>query len=108
MKGVKTKIVLAPFKAWFKLGGRIANEGPFTLSSDSLVAYTAIDKAQRKAMYVSYLKRGSYPGGNGFWGDPLPTIYKGTFIVNVSYEAVDGAIAYVSSDDLKLWRKATE
>ena len=108
MKGVKTKIVLAPFKAWFTFGKQIAPEGAFTLSSDSLVAYTAIDKAQRKAMYVSYLKKGSYPGGNGFWGDPLPTIYKGTFIVNVSYEAVDGAIAYVSSDDLKLWRKATE
>ena len=107
MKGVKTKIALAPFKAWFKLGGQIANEGPFTLSSDSLVAYTALDKAQRKAMYVSYLKKGWYPGANAFWGDPLPNINKGTFIVNVSYEAVDGAVAYVS-DDLKLWRKATE
>lgn len=107
MKGVKTKIVLAPFKAWFKLGGQIAKEGPFTLSSDSLVAYTALDKAQRKAMCVSYLKKGSYPGANGFWGDPLPTIFKGTFIVNVSYKAVDGGVAYVS-DDLKLWRKATE
>jgi hypothetical protein len=107
MKGVKTKIALAPFKAWFKFGRQIAKEGSFTLSSDSLVAYTAADEAQRKAMYVSYLKKGSYPGGNGFWGDPLLTIYKGTFIVNVSYEAVDGAIAYIS-DDLKLWRKATE
>lgn len=107
MKGVKTKIALAPFKAWFKFGGKIAGEAPFSLSSDCLVAYTAKDEAQRKAMYVSYLKKGSYPGGNGFWGDPLPTIYKGTFIVNVSYEAVDGAIAYIS-DDLKLWRKATE
>ena len=108
MKGVKTKIALVPFKAWFTFGKQLAPEGAFTLSSDSLVAYTAINEAERKAMYVSYLKRGSYPGGNGFWGDPLPTIYKGTFIVNVSYEAVDGAIAYVLSDDLKLWRKATE
>ena len=107
MKGVKTKIVLAPFKAWFTFGKQIAPEGAFTLSSDSLVAYTAVDKAKRNVMAVSYLKRGSYPGGNHFWGDPLPTIGKGTFIVNVSYEAVDGAIAYVS-DDLKLWQKATE
>ncbi|MFW5600954.1 MAG: hypothetical protein ACOCOC_06950 [Prevotella sp.] len=108
MKGIKTKIVVAPFKAWFTFGGQIADEGGFTLSSDSLVAFTALDEAERKAMYVSYLKRGSYPGGNSFWGDPCPGVYKGTFIVKVSYEAVDGAVAYVSSDDLKLWRKATE
>lgn len=107
MKGMKTKIVLSPFKAWFTFGKQIALEGAFTLSSDSLVAYTAADEAQRKAMCVSYLKRGWYPGGNSFWGDPLPAIYKGTFIVKVSYEAVDGAVAYVS-DDLKLWRKAPE
>ena len=107
MKGVKTKIALAPFKAWFKFGGMIAGENPFYLSSDCLVAYTATDEAKRKAMYVSYLKRGSYPGGHDFWGDPLPYIRKGVFIVNVSYEAVDGAIAYIS-DDLKLWQKTTE
>lgn len=107
MKGVKTKIALAPFKAWFKFGEMIAREDSFYLSSDCLVAYTATDEAKRKTMYVSYLKRGSYPCGNDFWGDPLSGIYKGVFIVNVSYEAVDGAIAYIS-DDLKLWQKATE
>ena len=107
MKGVKTKIALAPFEAWFKFGEMIANESSFSLSSDCLVAYTACDEAKRKAMCVSYLKRGSYSGGNGFWGDPLSMVYKGVFIVNVSYEAVDGAIAYIS-DDLKLWQKATE
>ena len=32
MKGVKTKIVVAPFKAWFTFGEQIANEGGFTLS----------------------------------------------------------------------------
>lgn len=107
MKGVKTKIALAPFKAWFKFGEIIAGEAPFSLSSDCLVAYTATDEAARKAMYVSYLKRGSYTGGNNFWGDPLFGTSKGIFIVNVSYEAVDGAIAYISND-LKLWQKATE
>ena len=107
MKGVKTKIVLAPFKAWFTFGEKIGNETRFSLSSDSFVAYTGNDETERDVMAVSYLKKGSYPGGNGFWGDPLPYISKGTFIVNVSYEAVDGAIAYIS-DDLKLWRKATE
>ena len=107
MKGVRTKIALAPFKAWFTFGKKIAGEEAFTLSSDSLVAYTATDEAKRKAMYMSYLKRGWYKGGNSFWGDPLQGVSKSTFIVDISYEAVDGAIAYVS-DDLKLWRKAPE
>lgn len=107
MIGVKTKIALAPFKAWFKFGEKITDESGFSLSSDCLVAYTALDEAARKAMYVSYLKRGSYSGGNKLWGDPLNGIYKGVFVVNFSYKAVDGAIAYIS-DDLKLWKKATE
>lgn len=107
MKGVKTKIALAPFKAWFKFGEKIAGEQSFSLSSDCLVAYTATDKAKRKAMYVSYLKRGSYPRGNDFWGDPLFNVPKGVYVVNFSYKAVDGAIAYISND-LELWRKATE
>lgn len=108
MKGVKTKIVLAPFKAWFTFVEEIADEWTgFTLSSNSLVAYTAIDETKRKAMFASYLRKGTHDRGHSIWSDPLPLILKATFIVHVSDKAVDGAVAYVS-DDLKLWRKATE
>lgn len=108
MKGVKTKIVLPPFKAWFTFVEKIAEEWEsFTLSSDSLVAYTATDETKREAMVVSYLKKGKKTAPHDIWSDPLLHVYKAAFIVNISYEAVDGAVAYVS-DDLKLWRKAPE
>ena len=107
MKGVKTKIVLPPFKAWFTFGEKLGNEGQFSLSSNSLVAYTGNDETKRDVMAVSYLKKGRYPSGNSIWGDPLFNVYKAVLIVDMSYEAVDGAVAYIS-DDLKLWRKAIE
>lgn len=108
MIGVKTKIVLPPFKEWFTFVKKIAGEWEnFTLSSNSLVAYTAADETKRGVMAVSYLKKGRYLSSYSIWGDPLPKVPKAVFIVNISYEAVDGAIAYVS-DDLKLWRKAPE
>lgn len=107
MKGVKTKIALAPFKAWFTFRKILGNEGEFSLSSDSLVAFTGNDETKRDVMAVSYLKKGWYENAKSIWGDPVPNVRKSTFIVDKSYEAVDRAIAYIS-DDLKLWRKATE
>lgn len=108
MKGIKTKIILPPFKAWFTFVEKIAVEwAKFTLSADSLVAYTATDETKRKAMAASYLKKGNYPRPHDIWSDPLYQVPKAAFIVHVSDKAVDGAVAYVS-DDLKLWRKAPE
>lgn len=106
MKGVKTKIVLAPFKAWFTFGESLAREWEnFTLTSTSWVAYTG----DKEVVALKLLAAGTYYGYKRvpFWGDPQPYISKAYYSVAVSDKAVDGAVAYIS-DDLKLWRKAPE
>ena len=108
MKGVRTKIALAPFKAWFAFGEKIIGEwSSFTLTSSSWVAYTAIDETKRKVICISYLKKSRHSSVNDIWEDPLQGIPKAAFFVDISDEPMDGAVVYVS-DDLRLWRKAAE